>query len=157
MLRQFVKPVLCVLIAVLAVAVSPSVYAQTQLPPAVSPWMGMFDRSRGPGMLDNYNRNVRPQQDMMRAYADQASQLQAQQRTLQSLQTQGGGLGGSIGGTGTRDLTGGASGNILLAPPRIIPSGMQRNPAGFNQYLNYPSGNMPRRPVPNFSSPGRRR
>lgn len=160
MLRRCVKSVLCLLVAVLSVAaVSPS--ASAQLPPPISPWMGMFDRSRGPGTLDNYNRNVRPQQDMMKAYANQASQIQAQQQVLQALQAQSGGSSG--GGMGARDLTGTTGGgssptrDIVLAPPQEIPSA-QRNPAGFNQYLHYyPQGSMPRRPVPNFSSPGQRR
>ena len=124
--------------------------------------MGMLDRDRSPGSLDNYNRVVKPQQDMMKAYAAQQSQMQSQQKALQALQNgSGGGNGGS--GTGARDLAGataaspGAAGNMLLSPPREIPS-TQRNPAGFNQYLHYyPQNSLPRRPVPNFSQVGRRR
>jgi len=117
----------------------------------------MFDRPNNP-TLGNYLGNVRPQQDLMRAYAAQAGQLQAQQRAIQAMQAQGGGLGG----TGTRDLAagslgGGSSTPDVLAPPRELPR-VQRNPAGFYQYLHYyPSHGMPRRPVPNFSSTGGRR
>ena len=159
MQKRFIKPVLCSLVAALTfLAASSSVLAQLQ--PPVSPWLGMMDRSRSPGGLDNYNRNVRPQQDALRAYAAQQSQNAAMARELQSLQG-GGGAGESGSGVGPRDFTGGggapgAGGNMLLAPPREIPS-TQRNPAGFYQYLHYyPTGALPRRPVPNFSQTGRR-
>ena len=157
MRKRFKKPVLCLLVAALVfLAADSSAWAQLQ--PTISPWMGMLDRSRTPGSLDNYNRNVRPQQDALRAYATQQSQNAAMARELQSLQ--GGGAGGSGGGVGPRDFAGGGSpgagGNMLLAPPREIPS-TQRNPAGFYQYLHYyPPGSLPRRPVPNYSAAGRR-
>ena len=156
MRRRFIKPVLCSLVVALTLlAASSSVFAQ--LPPPISPWMGMMDRTRSPSGLDNYNRNVRPQQDLMRAYAAQQSQNAAMARELQSLQ--GGGAGGSGGGVGPRDLTGGGASGArtdLLMPPKEIPS-TQRNPAGFYQYLHYyPTGALPRRPVPNFSQTGRR-
>jgi uncharacterized membrane protein YgcG len=161
MLKQFAKSVLCLLIVVWTVlAASSSSFAQ--LSPPISPWMGMVDRSREPGMLDNYNRLVKPQQDMLKAYVAQENQLKAQQRALQSMQSGSGSSGG--GTTGSRDLSGSGSsgggiagGNILLHPPREIPSA-QRNPAGFYQYLHYyPANGLPRQPVPNFSSVGRRR
>ena len=158
MLKRFAKPVLCSLIAALTfLAASSSVSAQLSSP--MSPWLGMMDRTRSPGGLDNYNRNVRPQQDALRAYAAQQSQNQAMARELQSLQG-GGAAGGSGSGVGPRDFTGGgmpgASQDIVLAPPKEIPS-TQRNPAGFYQYLHYyPPGALPRRPVPNFSQAGRR-
>jgi hypothetical protein len=144
------------MIVVLVQVMSPSVFAQ--LSPPIRPWMGMMDRNRDAGTLDNYNRLVKPQQDMMRAYAAQENQLRAQQRALQAMQ--GGGVSGGS-GTGARDLSASGSGivggKLLLAPPREIPS-MQRNPAGFDQYLHYyPANAFPRKPVPNFSSAGRRR
>ena len=153
MLKQYVKSVLCLLF-VLTMFDSP---AWAQLPPPISPWMGMFERPRS--TLGNYLSNVRPQQDMLKAYAAQQSQLYVQQKALQSL-----GQGSSGGSTGVRDLVGKTGGGgetvdfpSVLAPPREIPS-VQRNPAGFNQYLHYyPPNAMPRRPVPNFSSTGRRR
>jgi uncharacterized membrane protein YgcG len=162
--QQHITTFLGLLIAAwtLLVAIPP---VSAQLQPSISPWMGMFDRSPSSGGIsNNYLRNVRPQQEMMRSYAAQANQLQAQQQALRALQNSGGG-GGSAGGTGSRDLMGaaaggggssGAGGNTLLSPPREIPRA-QRNPAGFNQYLHYyPSGSLPRQPVPNFSSAGRR-
>jgi hypothetical protein len=157
MSKQIIKSVLCLLVAVLTVSiVSPSALAQ--LPPPVSPWMGMFDRPTSP-TLGNFLGNVRPQQDLMRAATAHVNQMQAQQRALQALQTPQGGLG--AGGAGGRNLAGpaggGSSAQYVLAPPRVIPRA-QRSPAGFNQYLHYyPSHSMPRRPVPNFSSTGRRR
>ena len=160
MSKQFSKSVLCALVIALAhLALSSSVFAQLQ--PAISPWMGMLDRTRAPGSISAYHDNVRPQQQLMKAYASQQSQMQAQQQALRALQDGGisGGTGG--GGVGPRDLAGGASpgagGSMILSAPREIPS-TQRNPAGFNQYLHYyPSGSLPRRPVPNFSSAGGRR
>ena len=155
MQKQFIKPVLCLLtIATFLAMNSSSVFAQ--LSPAISPWMGMFDRNRTPGTLDNYNRLVKPQQNMLKAYAAQANQIQNQQQALQALQDGGGGS-----ASGARNLmdAGSPSGKTspFLSPPREIPS-TQSNPAGFNQYLHYyPTGSMARRPVPNFSTPGRRR
>jgi hypothetical protein len=164
MLKQFVfkqlaRAILSAFIAVWGFLVSPStIFAQ--LSPPISPWMQMMDRSRTPGQLDNYNRFIRPQQEMMREYAAQASQLQSQQQALQALQNAAGGGTGS--GSGVRDLaapsgsSSGAGGTLLLSPPREIPRA-QRNPAGFNQYLHYyPAASMPRKPVPNFSATGRR-
>jgi hypothetical protein len=133
--------------------------AVAQLQPAISPWMGMFDRNRGAGSLGPYLSNVRPQQDMRKAYAAQASQLQSQQQALKSLQGGGGG-----GGSSPMDLSGvmgggsaGTQDKTLLQPPREIPS-TQRSPAGFYQYLHYyPSNSLPRRPVPYYSTSGGRR
>ena len=158
MLNQFTKPVLRSLIAIWAISVMVSVaVAQTPLPPAVSPWMGMFDRSRGTSTLDNYTRNVKPQQDAMRAFASQANQIQSQQQMLRSLQAPGSSGSTPLGSAGSPAVGGASSMREILAPPREIPSA-QRNPAGFNQYLHYyPAGGMPRRPVPNFSTTGRRR
>ena len=160
--KNVFKPVLYLLVVVLTLLAVGSP-ASAQLPPPISPWMGMFDRNRNPSSISNYHQYVKPQQDMMRAYAAQASQLQNQQQALQALQSSGG-LGGDSGGA--RDMTGasispsggGSDGrNMLLSAPREIPS-TQRNPAGFNQYLHYyPSGSLPRQPVPNFSTTGRRR
>ena len=163
MSKQILKSVLYVFVAVLSVSVVSS-SATAQLPPPVSPWMHMFDRPSNPA-LGNYLGNVRPQQNLMRDTASQAVQLQMQQQALQALQMQGSGQSGS--GTTARNLTGAApaaapaggatSMRDVLAPPREIPS-VQRNPAGFNQYMHYyPPNSMPRRPVPQFSSTGRRR
>ena len=156
--NQFVKSVLCLLVAAWIFSVmTSSIYAQLQ--PRVSPWMHMFDRPNNE--LGNYLGTVRPQQNLMREQAAQAQQLQSQQRALQALQLGSGGSSGDS-GTGSRNLvgtTGSPSGKeeMLLSAPGIIPR-MQRNPAGFNQYLHYyPPGAMPRNPVPNFSSTGRRR
>jgi hypothetical protein len=156
MSKQIIKPILCSLAITLSLnAMSLSVFAQ--LPPAMSPWLKLFDEPSGP--LGPYLSNVKPQQELARAQAAQASQLQAQQRALQALQQSG----SSGGGTGPRELEagiggGGKSGGIptILAPPREIPR-VQRNPAGFNQYLHYyPPHALTRKPVPNFSSTGRR-
>ena len=159
--KRVFKPVLYLLVVLTLPVAGPS--ASAQLPPPVSPWMGMFDRNRNPSSISNYHQYVKPQQDMMKAYAAQASQLQSQQQALQALQSSGGYGGGS---GGARDMTGasvspnggGSDGkNMLLLAPREIPS-TQRNPAGFNQYLHYyPSGSLPRQPVPNFSATGRGR
>jgi len=164
MLKQFVNPVLCSLIAALAVSVaSPSVFAQSSSP--ISPWMRMFDSPTNP-TLGSYLGNVRPQQEMMRSSAAQANQMRQQQQALQSLlQTpSGGGAPGT--GSGAQNLArasavappGGATDvRQVMAPPREVPRA-QRNPAGFNQYLHYyPPYAMPRKPVPNFSATGRRR
>ena len=161
MLKQVVKSVLCLLVAALVGSVvSPPAFAQ--LPPPISPWMGMFERPHNP-TLGNFLGTVRPQQNVMRAAAAHADQLQAQQRALQALQQQqqqqtaGGTTGARTLAGGTAAPTGGAmSARDVLAPPRELPR-TQRNPAGFNQYLHYyPAHSMPRRPVPNFSATGRR-
>jgi hypothetical protein len=123
--------------------------AFAQLPPAISPWMGMFDRNRGNG-LDKYNQYVKPQQDYLKAYAAQQGQIQAQQQMLQQAMS-GSGNGG---GGGSRTLSSGG-GHSFLKAPREIPSGSS-GAANFNQYLHYYQGGLPRQPVPNFSS-GRRR
>jgi len=126
--------------------------------------MQMLNR-REHGQVDNYNRLVKPQQDLMKAYAAQQSQLQAQQQALKAMQSSP--SGGSGSGTGSRDIlspgggsSGGSSGatnNLLLSPPREIPS-TQRSPATFTQYLHYyPPQSMVRRPVPYFSPTGGRR
>ena len=153
--KQSVRAIQYSLMAVLTFLVLSST-ALAQLSSPISPWMGMFDRNRGPGTISNYHQNVKPQQDLLKAYTAQQNQMQSQQQALQALQS-----GGSGGGAGPRNLTGpggapvGAGG--VLSPPREIPS-MQRNPAGFNQYSHYyPQSSMPRRPVPNFSTTGRRR
>jgi hypothetical protein len=157
MQKQITKSVLCSLVAALAVLAMASP-AFAQLPPPISPWMGMFDRPRSE--LGNYLGNVRPQQNLMRAAASHANQLQSQQRALQAMQQSQG-----LGGAGTRNLMegaaappGGASSmRDVLPPPREIPRA-QRHPAGFNQYLHYyPAHSLPRRPVPNFSPAGSRR
>ena len=150
------KLVLYLSVIALAVpAMNVSVWAQ--LPPPVSPWMGMFDRPLNP-TFGNYLGNVRPRQELQRTQAAQTSQLQTQQRALQALQQ-----GGGAASTSARDLVGGAvapaggatSLRDVLAPPRERPS--MQSPAGFNQYLHYyPPGSMPRRPVPNFSTQGRK-
>jgi len=151
------RPVLGLLVSVLvSLAVSSSAFAQ--LSPPLSPWLGMMDRGRGPGQLDPYNRVVKPQQDLMKAYATQTRQLQSQQQALQALQS-----GSSGGSAGPRDLAAagfgppsGVSKDMLLNPPRELPS-TQRNPAGFNQYLHYyPASSLPRRTVPYYSQVGRR-
>ena len=159
MLKRFIRPILgSLLVAWFLPVMSNSVFAQ--LPPPISPWMGMFDRNRTSGTLGPYLSNVRPQQDMMKAYAAQSSQIQAQQRVLQSLQSGTGSSGGSSGSMDLSGVLGGSSGSQnkeLLQPPREIPS-TQRNPAGYYQYLHYyPQHSLPRRPVPYFSSSGGRR
>ena len=147
MLKQMIKPVLYSLGIILALSVmDSSVFAQLQ--PAISPWMGMMDRNRGSSTLGPYLSNVKPQQDMMKAYAGQQSQLQTQQQALQSLQGGRPGSGGvSLGGGGGPS---GQDNKFILNPPREIPSA--KSPAGFNQYLHYyPPGSLPRRPAPYFS------
>lgn len=162
MQKQFIRTTLCVLAILLTFQVT-SLAAFAQSSPALSPWLGLLDRSRDASGLDNYNRLVKPRQQMLRNYANQASQIQAQQRALRSLQSN---TGVSSGGSamGSRDLlnaassgiTDGSGKNMLLSAPREIPS--SQAPAGFNQYLHYyPSGGLIRQPVPNFSSTGRRR
>ena len=164
MSKQIVKSVLCLLGVALAVSAGgSSVSAQTS--PPISPWLGMFDLPSNP-TLGNYLGNVRPQQNLMRSSASQASQIQSQQRALQELlRTPATGSGGVPSGernlgsaTSIASTTGGAaSARDVLAPPREIPR-MQKNPAGFDQYLHYyPMYSMQRKPVPNFSSTGRRR
>jgi hypothetical protein len=50
--KRVFKPVLYALVVVLTLLVmGPSVSAQ--LPPPVSPWMGMLDRNRNPGSSSN--------------------------------------------------------------------------------------------------------
>jgi uncharacterized membrane protein YgcG len=150
MQKRLTKSILCSLVVALAIsAMSHSAFAQLQ--PAISPWMGMFDRSQNTGTLGPYLSNVRPRQDLARAYAAQQSQMRAQQQALQALQ------GGGGGGSSSRDFAGGggelsgAGANMILGPPREIPRA-QRNPAGYYQYLHYyPAGGLPRRSVPNFS------
>lgn len=155
---EFKKTVLFALALVFSLS-SITVYAQ--LPQRISPWLLMMDRSRNTSGLDNYNRLVKPRQEMLRSYADQASQIQLQQQALRSMQsgTGGGstGLPNSVGLTVGGAAEGGAPTNgMLLSAPREIPS--SRSPAGFNQYLHYyPAGGLPRQPVPNFSTAGQRR
>jgi len=163
MLKQFVRTVLCLLFAALAVSVAiPTAFAQSSSP--ISPWMGMFDRPRSD--LGPYLSNVRPQQDMMRSSAMQANQMRQQQQALQSMlqPPSGGGVPGT--GSGAQNLArasaiappgGAADVRQVMAPPREIPRA-QRSPAGFNQYLHYyPPYAMQRKPVPNYSATGRRR
>ena len=161
MSKQIIKSVLCLLVAGLAMsATGSSANAQSSSP--ISPWMGMFDRPRSD--LGSYLSNVRPQQDMMRSSASQANMIQSQQRALQSLlQTPSAGTGGSadriLAGASPPATAGGGAmdARSVLAPPRELPRA-QRSPAGFNQYLHYyPPSAMQRKPVPNFSSTGRRR
>ena len=154
MLKRFTKPVLGAWAVVLLCHVM-SLSAFAQLSPPLNPWLGMMDRNRSPGQLDPYNRNVRPQQDYMKALAAQQSQIQA----LQQQTTLGDGSGASA---SARDLMVGggspskAGKSMVLSAPREIPS-TQNKPAGFNQYLHYyPPGSLPRRPVPYFSPAGRR-
>jgi len=164
MLKQFVRTVLCSLLAALAVlAACSSVSAQSS--PPISLWMGMFDRPNNPA-LGNYLGNVRPQQQMMKSSATQASQIQSQQRALQSLLQAPAGGGAPGTGGGSQNLArasavappgGAADARQVLAPPREVPRA-QRNPAGFDQYLHYyPQYSMQRKPVPNYSTTGRRR
>ena len=157
MLKLFTRPILGLSTVTLAfLMMSSSVFAQ--LSPPLSPWLGLQDRSRSPGQLDPYHRVVKPQQDMMKALATQASQIQNQQQALQILQ--GRSSGGSF---GARDLSGiGAdpssapTKDMVLNPPRELPS--QKNPAGFNQYLHYyPPNSLPHRQAPFYSTVGRRR
>ena len=161
MLKQLAKSVLCLLVTTSAVLVL-GASAFAQLSPPISPWMGMFDRPSNP-TLGNYLGNVRPQQDMRRTAAAYSAQIQSQQQALQSLQQGSGGMGGgaarslATGSAGPASTGGAASMRDVLAPPREIPS-VQRNPAGFNQYLHYyPSNSLSRKPVPNFSRAGRKR
>ena len=154
MLKQFVKTVLGALAVILVVQVM-GLSAFAQLPPAMSPWLGLSDPPSNRA-LGTYLGDVKPKQDMLKAYAAQARQIQSQQQALQAMQNNG----SSGGSSGARDLVGGGaamgSNNPLLAPPREIPT-VQRNPAGFYQYLHYyPAQGLPRQPVPNFSSTGRR-
>ena len=164
MLKRFVKTVLCSLFATLMVFVAGSSVCAQSSP--LSPWMGMFDRPNNPA-LGSYLGNVRPQQNMQKAYSAQMSQIQAQQQALQALSRSS----TTAGGTTARDLVGGSTGTSAglgaaggatnardtLAPPREVPR-VNQNPAGFNQYLHYyPQRSMPRQPVPNYSVTGRRR
>jgi len=163
MLNQFIKPVLCSLVVSLTISVvSPSAFAQ--LPPARSPWLDMFNNPGATSMSDSYLRTVKPQQEMMKAFAAQASQLQTQERALRAMQApNGGGSGtppamnaGALGLSGGA-ASGGSTERNVLSPPRELPS-TQRNPAGFQQYLHYyPAYGLPRKPVPNYSVTGRRR
>ena len=161
MLKRFVKTVLySLLVASVVSAAGSSVFAQSS---PISPWMSMFDRPSNPTLGSYFD--VKRQQNIQRAYSDQSSQLRAQQQALQAL-SQGG---TTAGGTPVRDIIGGTPGTSagvtggvqnardVLAPPREIPS-VNKNPAGFNQYLHYyPQRSMPRQPAPNFSVTGRRR
>ena len=159
MSKQIIKSVLCWAVAALALSVgSPVVFAQ--LPPALSPWLHMSDRPRND--LGNYLGAVKPQQNLMRSAASQANQLQSQQQALQNLLQATPNTGGG-GATGAKNLasstpiaptSGATNARDVLAPPRELPR-MQKNPAGFDQYLHYyPPYAMSRRPVPNFSSSG---
>ena len=164
MQKRFVKTVLgSLFVALMVSVVSPLALAQSSS--SMSPWMGMFDRPSNP-TLGSYLGNVRPQQNMQKAYSAQTSQIQAQQQALQAL-SQGGTTGGT--GSSARNLVGGTAGGStapsggsldardVLAPPREVPR-VNRNPAGFNQYLHYyPQRSMPRQPAPYFSVTGRRR
>jgi len=149
MLKQFIKLVLCSYVVVLATSAM-SHYAFAQLPPPVSPWLGMTDRNRNTGTLGPYLSNVKPLQDQMRASSALQGQLQSQQQALRTLQ-EGGGGGGmpiAIGGGGAHASTDMKS---VLNPPRELPSA-QRQPAGYNQYIHYyPPNSLLRRPVPYYS------
>ena len=163
MLKQISKLVLTSL-AVALVCNGLSSVAFAQLPPARSPWLDMFNNPGASSMTDGYLRIVKPQQDMMKASAAQARQIQLLQAQQNALQAPGGGgaSGSSMAmGAGALGLTGSpgsaSSARNVLAPPQELPS-TQRNPAGFQQYLHYyPAYSMPRKPVPNFSATGQRR
>jgi hypothetical protein len=153
------KSILYSLVAALVISAGGS-SAFAQLSPPLSPWLRMDDRPRS--SLGNYLGTVQPQQGLMKSSASQTSQIQAQQRALQSMLQAPSSSGSGTRATGASNLanttpiapTGGALAmRDVLAPPREIPR--VQNPAGFDQYLHYyPPYSMTRRPVPNFSTTG---
>jgi hypothetical protein len=152
MRKQIQKSVLYVSLVILTLLVVSS-SAQAQLSPSMSPWLEM-NRTGNTSPLGNYLGIVRPMQEAARANAATASAIQSNERALAAMQdSAGGGAPLTLGGAGRSAPGGGIS--PFLEPPREIPSRL--NPAGFDQYLHYyPNANMQRRPVPNFSRPGRR-
>lgn len=157
MRKRFVKTVFGVLIITWAFQVM-SVSAFAQLSPPINPWLGMSNRNRASAVLGPYLGVVKPQQDLIKAYAAQSGQIQSQQQALRDLQ--GGNSGGSFGVmdfSAANDEQSDANKKMILAPPQEIPKS-QRNPAAFNQYLHYyPPNSLLRYPVPYFSPTGRRR
>ncbi|MCL2742501.1 MAG: hypothetical protein FWE67_01470 [Planctomycetaceae bacterium] len=101
-----------------------------QLPPPISPWMNMFQSSRG-NPLGNYHTYVKPQMNMMNEFRAQGAAIQRQS-------AQGRQLSDSV--------------DKVLDMPRKRPSiGGQRG-AGFGQHIHY-YPNMRSAPVPNYSTP----
>jgi hypothetical protein len=129
----------------------PGLYAETayaQLQPALNPWLQMFDRSRGNGMLDNYNRLVKPQQETYKALQQQGNQLRMQ--GAQQMQMQNKLKTNMLGATGPLDP------NQQLIAPRETPSTMSY-PASYRQYLNYYPNGLQQGGVPNYATPSNRR
>jgi hypothetical protein len=131
MRTYFVLPV--ILTAVFSILSMPETVS-AQLPPPISPWMGMFQSSRG-NPFGNYQTYVKPQMDMMSEFRSQgqAIQKQAVQQAAQGKQLEG------------------ATDKVLDMPRKRPPIGGQ--PAcGFGQHLHfYP--NIGASPVPNYSTP----
>ncbi|MDR0520539.1 MAG: hypothetical protein LBH00_01660 [Planctomycetaceae bacterium] len=162
MLTKFFRSfsgVLPVAAVVLTVLLTMSSTVSAQLPPAISPWMRMFDRDQPTGGLGNYLGSVKPHMDSMRESAAQANRLKALQQATAAMAAGGGGTGmqNLIGDAGAQNLTGRAGAGLdpnrtLLQPPRETPS--SSSAAYYNQHLHYYQS-LPRRSVPMFSS-GRR-
>lgn len=110
------------------------VQAQSQLPPPISPWLSMFNYNRG-NALSNYHTYVVPQQQAQKAYQSQQTQIRKQAAQQQVVQ-------GEV--------------EKILNQPRKVGSGASRSAGGYGQYLHYYQGGVSSRPVPQFSSPGRR-
>jgi len=103
-------------LCVVVVAMSESVSAQTR--PPISPWLSMFNNSRG-NVLDNYHTYVMPQMQIQQEFAQQERQMRQQQMQQRSLE-------GQI--------------DKVLNPPKKRPSYSSSNGAGYRQYLHYYKG-----------------
>jgi hypothetical protein len=104
--------------------------ASAQLPPPISPWMNMFQSSRG-NPFGNYQMYVKPQMDMMNEFKSQGQAIQRQE-------TQGKQLEGDV--------------DKMLAMPRKKPAMYGPPACGFGQHLHY-YNNLGAAPVPNYSVP----
>ncbi len=126
---------------VLAMLCTASLSAQGP-PPAISPWLSMFNNNRG-GALSNYHTFVQPQQRAIQAIQTQGQQIHQLQSQAQQFQASGG---------PQRSLRDG--GRVLAAPRQVGSIGGMRG-AGFRQYLHYYQG-LPQGGVPSYARPGRR-
>jgi hypothetical protein len=95
--------------AVFVVGTVQSVSAQLQ--PPLSPWLNLFNNSRG-NVLDNYHTYVAPQIQAQQDFATQQSQQKDLQRQIDK----------------------------ALNAPKKRPSYAPGNGAGYRQYLHYYSG-----------------
>lgn len=135
MLRKQSKKIVAFLFVLFTILLAGQMFqseVKAQLPPPISPWLNMFNNNRG-NPLSNYHTYVRPEQQIIREFQSQEKQIRQQASQQQQL-------------SGEMDK--------VLDMPRKKPSMGSSRGAGFGQHMHYYQ-NIPARPVPQFSTPGR--